>query len=493
MARPVALAFGWHDLSPLSWLGSAVGRVAADGWTAAMTGLWSASLWLLQLVFGLIDAFTTPDLSAQGPLGAVLPTTLWLAAGVAAITLFLQIGAALVRRDGQSIGRVLLGIVQFGLVWAAYITVAAAVVVAAGGLAKGLLHSLLGIDSFAQFSIAASWPRKVDDAVVATVLGVVALFLLLPGCFFHLVIMLVRAAGLILLAATSPISAAGLLADATKTWFWKTLRWFIACALILPLAALVLGIGVKLTAGVVSGAGDATAAAVGTAVVGAMLVAISSVCPLVLFRLLAFVEPGTASGAALRQSWADAGGMSGLLTGMAGAGTGSSSAASSVADGRSAGESAAESQTGSRFAAALGVFGQGMQTAARVGAKAADVGSDVLGQAGVGHPGYAMGFADEALMRRRSTGPDGGSRPGRGGGDGSGQDTGPRTPGGGGHHPPLPDPLPVPASPPTGPAGGPGLTPAGAGGLEGGGAGPAGGGGGGGAAGAAGAAGVAAL
>ena len=71
MARPVVLAFGWHDLSPLSWLGSAVGRVAADGWTAAMTGLWSASLWLLQLVFGLIDAFTTPDLSAQGPLGAV--------------------------------------------------------------------------------------------------------------------------------------------------------------------------------------------------------------------------------------------------------------------------------------------------------------------------------------------------------------------------------------------------------------------------------------
>ena len=367
MASPaVVVAFSWGQLNPLSWLGDAAARVAADAWTAAMTSVWSAGLWLLEFVFKLLDAFTTPDLSAGGPLGAVLPTTLWLAAAVAGITFFVQIGTALLRRDGQSIGRVLIGTVQFGLVWVGYLGVAAAIVVAAGGLANGLLHSLLGIDTFAQFGVDASWPRTVSDAVVATVLGLVSFFLLLPASFAYLVIMLGRAAGLIVLAATAPVSAAGLLADATKSWFWKTLRWFLAGALSLPLAALVLGIGHRLTAGVVGGAGDQTVAAVGTAVVGAVLVAVGSVCPLVLFRLLAFVEPGTSSGAALRQSWAGAGGLAGVLSPGAGAPGGSSTATQSAEDGRSAGESVAEAATGSRFLGGLGALGPGVAAAARV-------------------------------------------------------------------------------------------------------------------------------
>ncbi len=472
--RVEVVAFPRLNLNPLSWLGSEAGKVAADAWTAAMTGLWSAGMWLLEFAFHVIDAFTTPDLSASGPLGAVLPTTLWLAVFTAGMAFFLQIGAALIRRDGQSLGRVLAGIAQFGLVWAGYLTVAAAAVVAAGALTKGILHALLGVDSFAQFGVDASWPRKVDDAVVATVLGVLAMLLVIPGAFFHLVIMLTRSAGLIVLAATSPISAAGLLADVSKGWFWKTLRWFLACVLIQPLAALVLGIGHQLTAGVVSGVGDKTVAAVGMAVVGAVLVAVSSVCPLILFRLLAFVDPGTASGAALRQSWTDAGGLSGVLGGGLGGGAqgGSSAAAEGAADGRSAGESAAESQSGSRVMAAFGMVGQGMTTAARMGQKAADLGSDVLGQAGVGHPGYAMGFADEALMRRRSSSGGEGSRSG---GGTPGEDD-PSTPGGGGGggggESPAPDPMPAPTpasaapgggSMPTGPVpGGPGAGGAGA-------------------------------
>lgn len=474
MASPGAVvAFSWGQVNPLSWLGDAAARVAADAWTAAMTSVWSAGLWLLEFVFKLLDAFTTPDLSAGGPLGAVLPTTLWLAAAVAGITFFVQIGTALIRRDGQSIGRVLLGTVQFGLVWVGYLGVAAAIVVAAGGLAKGLLHSLLGIDTFAQFGVDASWPRTVSDAVVATVLGLVSFFLLLPASFAYLVIMLVRAAGLIVLAATAPVSAAGLFADATKVWFWKTLRWFLAGALSLPLAALVLGIGHRLTAGVVGGAGDQTVAAVGMAVVGAVLVAVGSVCPLVLFRLLAFVEPGTSSGAALRQSWAGAGGLAGVLSPGAGTPGGSASATQSAEDGRSAGESVAEAATGSRFLGGLGALGQGVAAAARVAHTAADLGSDVLGSAGVGHPGYPTGFPDSALLRRRGAttraaepGTDGendGPGPGDAGRSGPGSGGGGPSP----HLAPAPDPRPdpVPGSPgvaPTLPAGAGGGAAAGA-------------------------------
>ncbi len=55
----------------------------------------------------------------------MLPTTLWIGAALAAIMMFVQLTLALVRRDGESIGRILLGIAQFGLVWVAYLGVAA--------------------------------------------------------------------------------------------------------------------------------------------------------------------------------------------------------------------------------------------------------------------------------------------------------------------------------------------------------------------------------
>ena len=71
----------------------------------------------------------------------------------------------------------------------------------------------------------------------------------------------------------------------------------------------------KLSEGVLAGtsASAPVARQAGTAVIGCVVIAIGACCPLVLFRLLAFVDPGTASGAALRQSWSDSGGMTGLL------------------------------------------------------------------------------------------------------------------------------------------------------------------------------------
>src|SRR3954451_5929261 len=430
------------DLNPIHWLGDAASAVVADAWKAAMIGLWSAGLWLLTLAFKIIDAFTTPDLSAEGPMGAVLPTTLWIGASVAGIMIFVQLTVALIRRDGRSLGRVLLGVGQFGLVWVGYLGVAGALVAAAAGLARGILQAMLDVDSLSALDPSSSWPREVVDTTVATVLGLSSLLLLIPASFFYLLIMFVREAALIILAATAPISAGGLLSDSTRTWFWKSLRWFISCLLISPTAALVLGIGVRVSAGVVAGRGDSTAQAAGMAVVGAVLIAVGAICPLVLFGLLAFVEPGTASGAALRQSWSDAGGLSGLVSGGGKQSVGSGAAAHSGGDGRSGGEVAAEAQSAGRLAAWRVPFGAAVATGTGVAAslvhRAVSIGSDVLGAAGVGHPGYGMPLTDTRGSRRAgggrsSTGTDG--PPGGGSGDG-----GPEPDGGG-----------TPPTPPTGP------------------------------------------
>lgn len=392
----------------LDWLGGQASQVATDAWKTAMVGLWSAGLWLLKLAFSIIDHFTAPDLSAGGPMQAALPVTLWLGGSVAALTLFLQIGMAFVRRDGQSLGRVVLGLAQFGLVWACYLAIADGLVIAASGLEHGLLRALLHVDSFGAFDESSSWPRHVTDATLATVLGILSLLLVIPSAFFYLVIMFVREAALIVLVATAPITAAGLLSESTKAWFWKSLRWFIACLLIAPTAALVLGVGVRMSSGVVSGTGDNTTAAAGMAVVGVVLVVIGAICPLVLFRLLAFVDPGSASGAALRQSWHDAGGMAGVLgSGRTGMSVGTGVAAQTTGDGRSAGESGAESVTHGRFASAVAgmrpaaqMLGAGIGATAAFAQRAVDIASDVLGQSGVGHAGYSMTPTDERTSRR---------------------------------------------------------------------------------------------
>ena len=438
-------AFGLDDANPLKWLGTAASAAVGDAWLTSMTGLWSAALWLLKLAFQIIDAFTTPDLSAAGPMGSVLPTTLWLGATLAVIMMFVQVTVALIRRDGEFMGRVLIGVAQFGLVWVAYLGLAAGFVAAASGLEQGILEQMLQVQELSQVDLSASFPDEINDITLATVLGVLGLFIVIPASFFYVLIMFVREAALIILVATAPISAGGLVSEIGKVWFWKTLRWFFSCLLISPMAALVLGIGVKLSTGVIDApkplvcgaklceplnaqqvsdfANATNTAHAGMAVVGCIVIAIGACCPMILFRLLAFVEPGTASGAALRQSWSNAGGMSGIIGG-GGQSAGSSAATQSSGDGRSSGESGAESQTQSRLSSALGALGTGMQVATSIAYKAADLSSDILGQAGVGSPGYSMTPTDERSSRSsdrgRSSGkgsPDSSSGSGDAGGE----------------------------------------------------------------------------
>ena len=97
---------------------------------------------------------------------------------------------------------------------------------------------------------------------------------------------------------------------------------------------------------------------------------------------------------------------SGLLRGGGkGAASGSAAAPTVAADGRAGGEAGAESQTQGRLAAAMGMLGTGVGSATSIAHRAADIGSDVLGGAGVGSPGYSMTPTDERATRgNRSSG-----------------------------------------------------------------------------------------
>ena len=305
----------WETLSPFTVLGGAAGKVAADAWTSVMLSLWAAGLWLLRLVLGLVDAFLTPDLREGGPAAGVYRTTFWVAATLVLFMAMLQFGVAAFRRDGQSLARVAVGTAQFLMVWVAWISYAVLVLAACGGLTRAVMKATMGVDAWSQWQPWAAFSTKdIGDAAVATVLGVLGVILVFAA-IGHLLVMLTRAGALVVLAATTPIAAAGLVSDAGRSWFWKSLRWFHAAAFTPVLMALVMGVGIQLTTGVIVGTADGVAKAVGTAVPGVLLILIGCFTPLALFRMLAFVDPGTSSGAAMRTGLAAQGGIQGLLSG----------------------------------------------------------------------------------------------------------------------------------------------------------------------------------
>lgn len=420
-------------LNPFTYLGSLAAKIVADGWTAAMLGLWNAGLWLLRLALSFSDFLLTPDLRENGPGAHLYRVTFWIAATLLLIMGIAQLGIAASKRDGRGLVRVAVGFGQFVVVWAGWIGYGVTLVAACSGLTRALMGSLLNVTSWSAWR---PWtpftPADITDGTIATVLGLMGL-LLVVAAIGHLLVLLARAASLMVLAATTPIAAAGLVSDAGRAWFWKSLRWFHAAALSPVLMVLVLGVGVQFTTGVANGlTGTKLEAAIGTAVPGVILICVAVVSPLALYKLLAFVDPGTTSGAALRASMAATGGLQNLLAGYnpagstnAGAGT-SATAAAGDDSGRSAGEQGAANATSGRFAAAtqqlLRVAGPAGQVAATglgwmtsIGGAGAAVGADLTNQMGVGHNTYPPDFT---LAARRAT-TNGGSNDG-GSGDSGG-------------------------------------------------------------------------
>jgi hypothetical protein len=384
--------------NPFETMGSIAGRIVVEGWTAAMLAVWNSGLWVLRLILGWVDSLLTPDLSEHGPAGELYRVTFWLAAALLLILGLVQLAIAAAKRDGRELARALIGLVQFALVWAAWIGYTVLIVAASSGLSRSLMESLLNVTSWRDWQ---PWTpieaKDITDAATATILGVLGILVWIAA-IAHVVMMLTRAAALMVIVATTPISAAGLATETTRAWFWKSLRWFHAAALAPPVTIMVTGIGMQFATGVATGQSAGALASIATAIPAVILICIASFAPLALFKLLAFVDPGTASGAAMRAGLAASGGLQGLLRGNPAA---SSDATAAQADdsGRSAGEATAEAATSSRaasgVASGLSVLGPvgafaaaGIGAMTKVGTTAAAVMADTTNQAGVGNNSY---------------------------------------------------------------------------------------------------------
>ena len=381
-------------IDPFGLLGSAIANVVTDSLTAAMLALWNAGLWVLRAVLELEDAILTPSLGEDGPVGELYATTFWIALALVGILMLVQVGVALGKRDGHSIGRLLVGAAQFGFVWFAWVGYGITLVAACSGLTKALMQSLLNVTRWSEWE---PWEpftaSDITNGTVAVILGIMGMLLWLAA-IGHTLVMVARAASLLVLAAVTPIAAAGLVTDFGRGWFWKSFRWFHAAALTPPLMVLALGIGVRITTEVAVGGEDDVLESIGTAFVGVVLICVSSFSPLALYKLFAFTDPGSTSGSALRAGLAAAGGIGGVLAGRQ---TGSSAATTTDEGGRTAGEDGAAATTIGRFAAGMGPVGQAFSTGigvmAAVGGSAAAMGADQTNQMGVGHNNFPPDYS----------------------------------------------------------------------------------------------------
>ncbi|WP_114905367.1 hypothetical protein [Ornithinimicrobium murale] len=411
--------------NPFSFLGSGAAKIVAEGWTSLMVALWNAGLWVLKLTLTLSDYFTLPDLAAEGPAAQAYAVMTWIGLSLLLILAMVQLGISVLRRDGKSLAQVLIGVGQYVVVWSCYISLAVAILVAVKGITKALMNSMLHIDAWAHWDpVGVVIPEDLSDGTLATVLGVMGLFLWVAGVG-HFLIMLARGVALIVLAVTAPVSAAGLSTGFGRSWFWKGVRWFLAAAFTPIVVVMVLGTGVMLTGGILWEDMTDFQAVLGTAFPSVILICVSCFSPLVLFKLLAFVDPGTSSGAAMRVGLAASGGVQGVLGGKAEGGT-SSAASTTDAAGRSQAEKSAASDTSERASQGLGSLvgaagaalgpvgaavgtglGLGLSAMTKAGTAGAVVGADLTNQMGVGHGTYIpevgharRGFVDD---------PDGGA------------------------------------------------------------------------------------
>jgi hypothetical protein len=399
-----------HTLDNL--IGDSVNGVLGSALDEAMKGVWEAATGLMTSAFSVVDSFSTFTVDAHsGPVGAIWPTLLTVSTAIALGLFFWQLTLASLR-GGKGMMRAATGPFAYGIALAITVTGIAAALACADALTSLILSSGLNVTTFARAFTHTSVLGQVGNEAKAVALGLIGVFGVFPAALGWVLEIIWRQATILVLVATVPITAAGLLANSTASWFWRGLRWTIAAITVKPVLALVVVIGMSSLAGATGPAG---------VLAGVAVLWVALISPMALFRLLAFVDPDTASGQAFRDSFSQ---LSSRFSGSGDSGgAGSGSGGGSGSD--SGGMGALESANTARFDAAAGAGSESGSESGTSGAPApAPAGnSDTGAGTSAGESTSGSAGADNSGSHPGS-GTNSGSGTGSGSGSSSGSDSG---------------------------------------------------------------------
>lgn len=345
-------------MSPFDGIGDALGdklkELVSSAFDSIMQAVWDASLWILRAAFTLADQFSvfTVD-SHSGPIAVLWPMMLWIS-GVVALGLFFWQLTMTSLRGGRGFLRLVGGPLQYGIALAVTVGMVASFLAAGDGLTHGILEYGLQSSNFQEALQHTTFAHEAVKGIKAVVLGVCAILGVIPAGIGYVLEMLFREAAIYVLVATIPITAAGLLANVTKSWFWKALRWILACIAMKPVLALTLVLGVAIAGGSQGVPGL-------LAGIGVLLIALFA--PFTLFRLFSFVDPSSDAGAAMRDA------LSSVGVDSYGAGNPAMQAASAAlgSGGSGGGSDAQESANTGRFDEAMADYAESEMDANDIG------------------------------------------------------------------------------------------------------------------------------
>jgi hypothetical protein len=215
---------------------------------------------------------------------------LWIS-GVLALGLFFWQLVMTNLQAGRGFVRLVSGPVQYGVSLAVTVGLVAGFLSGVDGLTNGILKYGLRSSNFTDAFGHTNIGDALGHGVKAAVLGLCAMAGVLPSAIGYVLEMLFREAAIYVLIATVPLVAAGLVANVTARWFWRTVRWLAAAIAMKPVLAMTLVLGVAIGGGSQGVAG---------LLAGVGVLEISLVAPFALFRLFAFVDPTSDAGGALR-------------------------------------------------------------------------------------------------------------------------------------------------------------------------------------------------
>ncbi|GHJ45919.1 hypothetical protein Cs7R123_32610 [Catellatospora sp. TT07R-123] len=221
-----------------------IGGAALNAWESVCKSFADAAVSLMKGFAGAFAAFPKIDLMAlEGPYGIAK----WVGIALIALLLLVQVVRTAVTHDGSALATGVVGVGKAALAFAFTLWIAQAGLEAADEITEGIISRSFG-DSDGlkeRLTLLFQWggPNPNQTLVVS---GSLMLILSLVGIVLTLALwfeMLLRQGAILVLLATAPIAAAGLVSESTRSWWSKMCAATIQLIVLKPVIALVFAIG----------------------------------------------------------------------------------------------------------------------------------------------------------------------------------------------------------------------------------------------------------
>lgn len=359
----------------INLLGSGASDIVSSAWDSICQSFANAATSLLT---GFANDFVNiPDVDVASPgIKSVYSISLGIAVFVSALLLFYQVIRTAVTRDGAPLAHGLVGIGKSALASAVTLTVAGTALVASDGISRYIVDNSFG--STAAFSkkisTLVSWSPSLSGSLLL-IFAIIAILLIAVLW----VEMLFRNAAVAILVATSPIGAAGMISEATQSWWTRFATSTIQLIILKPIVALVFALGFSM-------AGDSQD--IETTLSGMLVLLLGAIAWPAVARFFSFASVQAGGGMGL-------GALLGFAGGRLSAASGGS--ASGVSPDQFGQEAAGK--TMSNFASRSGA-GQGAGAAAGGGGSAASAGGAAAGGAAAAAGPIGLAVAGVAMAQK---------------------------------------------------------------------------------------------